>query len=352
MPALGGLVNMGLTCYGNATIQCLRNCSRIPWIFADGRYNTLFQKEPAERRRLQQAVTRAFAGVIQLLEQCKAGQSVRPGEFWRALAPAVADTCFEHLAMKAPHDSHEFFLFLLDTLHEALAQDVEMNILRPPPTTEVERHVIGALEVWKREFSKTYSPLVDMFYGLNHVQIECQTCKATSHRWETFTSIKAAIPKGGLGTEPPTLDTMLRLEAEPELIEGYSCDKCAPVRTVAKKTTLLWRLPQVIVVVIKRFTPDGRKIHTRVAPVPATVDFGSYFSTESPEREGQTTYGLTGIVDHHGGANGGHYTAQCYQEGWRLYDDEVVNNLGGPVFGDSTYMLFFERGAEQRAGAA
>lgn len=352
----GGIVNMGLTCYANAVMQSMRHCSRLPWIFQDGRYDSLFQKGDSvpKKRELQQELTRSFASVVQLLERCKENQSVRPGDFWRCLAPAVDDTCFEHLASKAPHDSHEFFLFLLDTIHEAMAQKVEMNILRPPPTTEQEKHIVGALECWKREFSKQYSPLVDIFYGLTHIIVECQTCKATSHRWETFTSLKAAVPKGGLGASQPTLEEMLKAEAEPELIEGYHCDACAPTRTVAKRSTFLWRAPQVLVVVLKRFTPDGRKIHTRIQSIPTTddTDFAPFFSAESPERTGITSYGLRAIVDHHGGAGGGHYTAQCKHtatQEWYLYDDESASKLAAPIFGDTTYMLFFERTTKAKA---
>jgi ubiquitin C-terminal hydrolase len=345
---------MGLTCYANATIQCLRALSKVPWIFEKDRYNTLFQKEPSEKRAGQQALTKAFAGVIQLLEQCKEGESVRPAEFWMTLRPAVADTCFEHLAMKAPHDCHEFFLFLLDTIHEATGQKVEMNILRPAPKTEQERHVIQALEAWRSEFSKCYSPFVDLFYGLSHIEVECQSCKNKTHRWETFTSLKGAVPAnaGGLGGTGPTLEEMLKAEMEPELIEGYHCDHCAPTRTVAQRTVRLWRLPQVLIIVLKRFTPDGRKIHTRVAPVPSRFEFREFFSTESPERMAVTSYELKGIVDHHGGSNGGHYTSQVCRAGdWTLYDDEGTFKIpSAPVFGDSTYMLFFER--EARAAEA
>jgi ubiquitin C-terminal hydrolase len=76
------------------------------------------------------------------------------------------------------------------------------------------------------------------------------------------------------------------------------------------------------------------------------TDFSPYFSNESPEREGKTSYSLRGIVDHHGGPRGGHYTAQCKDQAkdtWHLYDDETVHKLPSPMFGESTYMLFFER---------
>lgn len=357
----GGLINMGLTCYANAIIQALRHCARIPWILTEGRYNTLFSKTAGQKRQAQQELTESLAEIFKLLARCKKGESVKPAEFWRRLGPLVHDTIYEHLAMKAPHDSHEFFLFLLDTIHEATAQEVDMRILRAAPSTSEEHLVHGALQSWQREFSKAYSPFVDLFFGLIHWRTICGGCQNASHRWESFNCLKGVVPKGGLATEAPTLESMIEADMEPETVEGYQCDKCGQ-RTEAKRVARLWRLPQLTVVVLKRFTPDGRKIHTRMAPLTAeSIDFSPLFSSSSPERNGVLSYSLRAIVDHHGGANGGHYTAQCKDVGsgkWFLYDDEGVAELstnssadgriaGPPHFGDSTYMLFFERGTKR-----
>ena len=329
---------MGLTCYANAVMQCLRHCEKIPWICEKGRYDTLFKKEPSAARAYKQKLTTSFAEVVQMLQTCRKGQSVRPADFWKHLPPCVLNTGFEHFAMRAPHDAHEFFIFLIDILHEAMAQEVDMTI-KTTVTNEKEARIVQALTVWKREFSNLYSPFVDLFYGLMHVRVECQTCKNTTHRWETFTSLKAAVPASG---EPPTLTDMLAEELKPEMIEGYDCEKCS-AKTLAKKSLAIWRMPQTMVVVLKRFTPTGQKIQTRVAPIGHT-DFGVHFSDESPEKS--KVYGLQAIVDHHGSSAGGHYTAQCRHtetDTWVLYDDEGVQDLPGPGFGTSTYMLFFRR---------
>jgi ubiquitin C-terminal hydrolase len=341
---------MGNTCYANATLQAIRHCTKVPWIFERGRYDSLFQKEPNDTRKKQQDLAATFGEILQLLGQCKRGQKVRPADFWSKFATAVRETGFEHLAEKIPHDSHEFYLFMLDTLHESMAQEVNMKIMRPPPQTDEERHCVEALETWKREFTKKYSPLVDLFYGLQHVIVRCKACGHCSHRWEVFSTLKAQVPREMKDGRPPTLEEMLAAEAEPETIEGYVCDKCAPTRTDAEKTVRLWRLPLHVVVVLKRFTFDGRKIHTPCAAIDDTVSFGPYFSPESPEGKTHTSYTLRSIVDHHGGTHGGHYTAQCRGEGgeWLFYDDDsVMNKIPGapamPFFGSSTYMLFFTR---------
>lgn len=350
---LGGLVNMGFTCYANAAIQCIRQTKKLPWLCEPGRLATLFEAESkSSRRRLQQELATTFAEVVQLLERCQKGQSVRPGEFWRRLGPTVQDTLYEQLASREPHDSHEFYLFLLETLHEATATEVEIKVLRPPPVTAEDRLVIGALEAWKKEFTKEYSPFVDIFYGLGHWQTACQRCGNITHRWESFNSLKASVP--GRGTpEPASIAALLAADLEPETIEQYDCDTCKE-KTTVRRWFRVWRLPHTVVLVLKRFQYNGQKITTPVAALAeATFDFAPYFSEVSPERHGTTRYTLRSIVDHHGSSLGGHYTAQVRHRdaglepaaSWYFYDDEGVADMKGrgPIFGESTYMLFLER---------
>ena len=93
---------------------------------------------------------------------------------------------------------------------------------------------------------------------------------------------------------------------------------------------------------MKRFTPDGRKINTPVTLPSTTVSFKELFTPDSPEYDGLVEHELLSIVDHHGGAMGGHYTAQCKTEGnWYVYDDESTHKMDGPRTGSSTYMLWF-----------
>ena len=59
---LGGLVNMGMTCYANAAIQCIRHCKKIPWLCRPGHCDSLFEpegnvKEKRANSRLLSAVS-------------------------------------------------------------------------------------------------------------------------------------------------------------------------------------------------------------------------------------------------------------------------------------------------------
>lgn len=335
---------MGLTCYGNAVIQNLRHLSKLTWLLEEGKYDTLFKKDTKPQREKSQNLTREFAKVIQFLGKCKKGQSVRPGNFWATLIPAVQDTLYEQFAMKTFHDSHEFYQLILETIHQSTIQDVDMKIVRPPPVTYSDKLIHGALAAWQQTFSKEYSPFIHMFYGLYHQKTVCQTCKNASHRWEAFNSLKVPISTASVSQPCNIMQSLKDDLLHEEIIDEYDCEVCGSPRRPAKKSMSIWKLPLVLVLSIKRFTNNGQKIGTPVAPV-SIVEFDSYLSEHSPERE-STKYTLRGIVDHHGSSRGGHYTAQCRNgltNDWYCYDDESVNKLDKPQFGESTYMMFLER---------
>lgn len=334
---------MGLTCYGNAVIQNLRHLSKLTWLLEEGKYNTLFKKNATPQRNTSQELTRAFAEVVQFLRKCKKGQSVRPGNLWKTIIPAVRDTLYEQFAHKTFHDSHEFYQLILETIHQSTIQEVDMKIVRPPPVTPRDALIHAALNSWQQNFSKEYSPFVHMFYGMYHQKLVCQ-CNAVSHRWEPFNSLKVPIP-----AQAEPCDIMAALKADllhEETIDEYECNKCGPPRKPAKKSVSIWKLPLVLTMSVKRFANTGHKIRTPAMAVPAVVDFTPYFSEDSPEREATIHYTLRGIVDHHGNAMGGHYTAQCRNNdsgAWYRYDDDAVHAQPGAQFGESTYMMFFER---------
>lgn len=61
-----------------------------------------------------------------------------------------------------------------------------------------------------------------------------------------------------------------------------------------------------------------------------------------------TCYDLTGIVDHTGSLEGGHYTAICRSSGnapsyrWNKFDDQDVNEISqADVVSSKAYLLFY-----------
>jgi len=155
-----------------------------------------------------------------------------------------------------------------------------------------------------------------------------------------MTALKGVVTPG---KPSESLADMLKAELLDEEIDGYECEHCSPVRQKAVRKTYIWKLPKYVVVVLKRFNFDGRRINTPLSLDSHTVSFNDLFSKDSPEYNATASYTLSSIVDHHGGAQGGHYTAQCKTKGaWNIYDDETTHPIDKPIIGAATYMLWFE----------
>ena len=330
----GGIVNVGFTCYANSTIQALRHYKNVENLLQEDTYTTILKKDFKYNE-----LTKQFANMIQTLSKISKNSSVRPGGFWSEFDKASHDTGFEHLASRQPHDAHEFLMFILDALHESLCRKVTMNITQMELRTEKQKLQQKSLEVWKNQFEKMYSPLVNILFGIYHIQVICTKCNNVSNNFDTFNILKASFTDD----EKPNLLECLLNEMSDETIEGYQCDNCKE-KTVAKKKQRIWKLPTNLIIVLKRFTYDGRKITKSIQPILESVDLKQIYSDISPNSK-VSEFKLISIVDHHGSINGGHYTAQAFNKSekkWFLYDDQNVHILDNHHIGQSTYILFFE----------
>jgi ubiquitin carboxyl-terminal hydrolase 8 len=340
-----GLANMRNTCYMNSAIQALRHNTEISAFFLENRHNQWIDRKPSTPKV---ELVKGYADLLKSLWSGSRPAYIRPQAFLQAMIPAAVSAGFEQFQVPLQHDSHEFLTFMMDQLHEGMAEEVNIEINRPPPVSERDKAIQQALEAWKRFFGKQYSPFTEMIYGLLRVTMTCETCKTKSNTWETFNCLKLPIPTKSDG--PVTLESMLQEEFKEETIEGYACDKCSPTRTVAKRSMRIWRLPRMVVLSLKRFTPDARKIYTNITfPQDNPILFTNYFSVDSPEPSQHQAYECFATVDHHGSSGGGHYTAQAkspLSEKWHLFDDETASPISEPSFGVSTYIVFLKPSAK------
>ena len=339
-----GILNMRNTCYMNAALQALRHNTELSAFFLENKHEQWVQKKPGSPKV---ELVKGYADLLRSLWSGSKPAYVRPEGFLQCMHPAAIAAGFDQFAVPLQHDSHEFLTFLLDQIHEGMAEEVNIEITRAAPVTPRDKAIQGALEAWKLSFGKSYSPLTEMIYGLMRVSLTCQRCQTCYDKWETFNCLKLPIPATlDLSGNKPTLESMLTDELKSETIQGYACEKCAPERTTVIRKCSIWRLPRMLCLSVKRFGYDGRKIHTPISFQTTTpVTFGHHFSSDSPEPSRNQAYECFATVDHHGVAGGGHYTAQAMSpltEKWHLFDDETAYSIAEPQFGESTYILFLK----------
>lgn len=337
---LVGLANLGNTCYLNSTLQALRNTTELTAFFLEGRHQEFLKGKQDSSKSV--VLTKAYVDLLQCMWSGHRSQFIRPVGFFNDMCKAVDDTVFEQFKMRIAHDGHEFLMFMLDNLHEALAEEVNIVITRPSPVTEQDTMIQKALEFWRDMFRKSYSPLIDLVFGLYQREMHCQRCNNKTYKYETFNCLKIATLQN---VESMTLDDCLQEELKEETIEEYACDHCAPTRATAIRRTKLWKLPKILFVALKRFSHTGAKVQTPLAFNPQDeISFEPQFSHASPEPSRFKKYTLFATIDHFGSSHGGHYTSQAKNPltgKWHGYDDESVYDLEGPSVGRSTYICCF-----------
>lgn len=336
MRGIVGLANLGNTCYMNAAIQAFRSCPE--WTLMCKKNGPLEQfisdtTNPATK------VLAAYQELVQGLWAGSGPAQIRPLGFQDQLKQVVTGTIYEDFIRRTPQDAHEFLLWLLDQMQIATQKERPMNISNPdkfPPM------ILQSIQGWKAAFEKQQSPLTDLIFGMLRIQQTCGGCKTVHTRWEPFNILKIAIGPNARG-QPPSLMECFTKEFQPEVIEGQECDACKGRHTTQKRITV-WKLPRVLLVTLKRFTPMGTRENIPLAQDGTPLQIGNFFAPESEDISRKRAQNLFATIDHHGHHMGGHQTAQTLNPVWKKWhrqDDEAAIPIEKPQFGPQTQILCF-----------
>lgn len=332
-----GLANLGNTCYLNAILQCLRHVPDLTVFFYKHSDSWIHPGDDKDA-----LLCKAYKDLVGTMWSSLGPAYMKPAGFIHKFRLALKGTAVEHMIAPHPHDSHEALVFLLDQLHEGMKKPLELNITAEPGTPPYK-----ALMAWKDQIAPNYSPIVDYFFGLMEVSVTCSQCKAVSCRYEPFNMLKVGFPEGKMAS----LEDCINYEFKGEHLDEYHCDPCAAEKKSRGPAVIqrkIWRLPQNLIVVLKRFNHNGSKCHANFT-ADSVQKFTEWFANESPESSKMADYTLQSIVDHHGHSNGGHYTAQVKSPvtgSWMMYDDEtasMIQNGEKAHMGPMNYVLFYRK---------
>nr|XP_043638902.1 ubiquitin carboxyl-terminal hydrolase 9-like [Erigeron canadensis] len=128
----------------------------------------------------------------------------------------------------------------------------------------------------------------------------------------------------------------------------WYCPGCKEHRQATKKLDL-WRLPDIIVFHLKRFSYSRflkNKLDTFVNFPIHNLDLSKYVKSEDPSG-GCNVYELYAISNHYGGLGGGHYSAYAKlieEDRWYHFDDSHVTPVSeGDIRTSAAYLLFYQR---------
>ncbi|BAT94878.1 hypothetical protein VIGAN_08152700 [Vigna angularis var. angularis] len=126
----------------------------------------------------------------------------------------------------------------------------------------------------------------------------------------------------------------------------WYCPRCKEHRQATKKLDL-WKLPEILVFHLKRFSYSRylkNKLDTFVNFPIHNLDLTKYVKS----KDGQSyVYDLYAISNHYGGLGGGHYTAYCKlieDNKWCHFDDShVTTATEAEIKSSAAYVLFYQR---------
>jgi ubiquitin C-terminal hydrolase len=291
-----GLQNIGSTCAVNSLIQIICRTSKL-------RNSILLEELP------ENSLASELKEILDLMYNKE--KSLIPNKFVNSLYRNL-----EGIFIRGEQiDIGELWTFLFDKIA------TEISISYAPIITNINLFDECNNVIYKFNNHKT-SKWLETSQGILVNIINCKNCNKTVYNFEPFTSISLDICNDNC----PSIVDMLKyfLSHEERIADEWKCDGCNKCSNYSK-TVKLWKAPDVLIFVIKRFTDSFNK-DIRPINICKTLSFGegSVLSINN-----EKNYNISGIGLHHGIIHGGHYTAICHigDEVFIHYNDTDVNIL-------------------------
>uniref|UniRef100_A0A8C2V969 Ubiquitin carboxyl-terminal hydrolase n=1 Tax=Chinchilla lanigera TaxID=34839 RepID=A0A8C2V969_CHILA len=398
-PGVTGLRNLGNTCYMNSILQVLSHLRKFRECFlnldpcttehlfahAAHRKARLSAPEPQVRSDRAQACGRhnlCWNGGASLSRSLELIQNKEPSSKhislchelhtlfrvmwsgrWALVSPfAMLHSVWSLIPAFRGYDQQDAQEFLCELLHkvqqELEAEGSTRRILIPFSQRKLTKQVLKVVNT--------------IFHGQLLSQVTCISCNYKSNTIEPFWDLSLEFPeryhcieKGfvPLNQTECLLTEMLAKFTETEALEGriYACDQCNSKRrksnpkplvlSEARKQLMIYTLPQVLRLHLKRFRWSGRNhrekigVHVAFEQVLTMEPYCCRDMLSSLDKE-TFAYDLSAVVMHHGkGFGSGHYTAYCYNtEGgfWVHCNDSKLNVCSvEEVCKTQAYILFY-----------
>jgi ubiquitin carboxyl-terminal hydrolase 8 len=333
-----GLVNLGNTCFLNSVIQSLRYCTDFTNYFLKNEYIPYLHKD-RKTTSLVEEIADVFKGMWSTNVRAKASMAPR-GFVGSAGRISSESPTFEDLFKGGQSDSSEAVLFILDSIHEALARRVKMEIIGTAISSNDILH-INSLKAWSDYYAKGYSPVVENFFGQQMTIVTCSSCNNKSTKFEPLEMIKTPMDTS---TNNQPLSTCIDKAFDKEILEEYQCDKCN-TRGKATLEHTISKLPPTLIISLKRFDNNNNKLNTKIEVDLDKTDLAKWISFPAVAKNISTEYSVFAVIEQQGGTRGGHYVSYTKHNGtWVCYDDNSICEVSPTnVINKDTYILFMTR---------
>ena len=331
-----GLMNLGNTCFLNSCLQVL-HCTPELFEIIETRKNILWGENT---RTISEDcfILREWYLLREYSIQQPPGTVINPGRFVNAVHQIAQKKGREIFTGWAQNDVTEFLQFIMECMHNALARKVRLNISGKPKCTTDEL-AIDVYKMLKNTYSKEYSEIMRTFYGVHVSEIADASNKSVlSTTSEQFFTINLPCFSNNLYA---CFDAF----SSHELLDGENAwyNEKTKQKVAVHKRMLFWNFPEILIIVLKRFSPDGRKKLEHLVDFPLeNLKLSDYVVGYNKKT---FVYDLYGVCNHMGNVGGGHYTAFTLNNGgWYHCNDSSVMPIDKQhIVSPAAYCLFYRK---------
>ena len=317
-PSANGLVNVGATCYMNATLQCMAHIKRVTYYFLkpENKYNILSDK-------YKYKLSNAYLKVLQNLWLNNNIKYYSPDNF-----KAVISEMNPLFAGIQANDSKDLVLFLMETMHNELNNAKKINSSNQNLVFN-QTNYEESFKIFSQFFINNYKSIIsDQFYGMYNSMMQCLNCKTQSHNIQVFNLIIFPLEevrkfKNRIQNIVNIIECFEYYQKE-DFMTGENqihCNYCHTMSNSLNSSKLII-CPNILVVILNR----GKGLQYDIK-----LNFGEYLNIRNfiYYKKSPFFYELIGIVTHFGPSSmSGHFIAFCksfVDQQWYKYNDAQVH---------------------------
>jgi ubiquitin carboxyl-terminal hydrolase 2/21 len=332
---LSGLSNLGNTCFINSCMQIISHTYE---------FNN-FLNEENYKKKLKNIVDTVLIVEWDNLRKIMWSENciISPGKFIKTIQKISSIKKKDIFTGYSQNDLPEFLLFLIDCFHNSLSREIKMTITGTPENS-TDKVAIKCFEMIKNMYSKEYSEIWNLFYGIHVSEItDLETGKQLNVTPEPYLMIDLPIPSNN---KMPSLIDCFDLYVEGEVLDGDNSwfNEETNKKTNIRKRIQFWSFPDILIIDLKRFNNRFQKNQILVTFPLDNLDLSKYVIGYKKECY---KYELYGICNHSGSVMGGHYTSfiKNANGNWYHFNDQDVSVVMTPenVITPKAYCLFYRK---------